>query len=141
MVSHDREFLNRVVTSTIAVEGGGRILETVGGYQEYARRKAAEAAHQETNKKPVQEPAKPGKVRHNPKAGLTQKQRRELDALPQKIEALELELEALTSLMGQPDYGKPGGPDPQQVTEKLSSKQKTLDEALARWEVLEAQAS
>ncbi|OQX48749.1 MAG: hypothetical protein B0D87_04080, partial [Candidatus Sedimenticola endophacoides] len=111
LVSHDRAFLNNVVTSTLVFEGGGRVNEYVGGYDDWLRqrpapepagavRKAA-AGPQTAASAPVASPERPRK--------LSYKEQRELEQLPQRIETLDGELEAIHAAMAAPDFYKGGG--------------------------------
>ncbi len=98
LVSHDRDFLDRVVTSTIALEGDGEAIEYAGGYSDYLRQRVARRAEA-----PV-EVVKPAAERPKraPKK-LSFKQQRELEALPGQMGALQDEIAALEGLMGDPD--------------------------------------
>src|SRR5262249_38818189 len=99
LVSHDRAFLDNVVTSTFVFEGDGRIEEYVGGYEDWLRqRKApttASSAVRETDRRtnrPADDPSRPKKLTYN--------ERREFDELPTRIEALEAEQRALGETIG-----------------------------------------
>ena len=137
LVSHDRVFLDNVVTQTIAAEGGGKWKEYVGGYSDWLRQRpsAAETAASTAaaNQTTVSAPAPAAK-----KVKLSFKEQRELDGLPAELEALEAEQKALTAKMSAPDYFKQGG-------EAMRTDQKRADEIdallvsrLERWEALEA---
>lgn len=143
VVSHDRSFLDNVVTSLYAFDGEGRVSEHVGGYSEwYARgnrlkdedlsvRDAAKQAAQE--KKATAEP-----VVSKPKKKLSYKLQLELDALPAEIEAQEAIIEGLNAEVSAPDfYSK----DTEHVTKalaKLEDEQAKLDVIVERWMELEA---
>jgi ATP-binding cassette subfamily F protein uup len=137
LVSHDRVFLDNVVTQTIAAEGGGKWKEYVGGYSDWLRQRpsAAETAASTAaaNQTTALAPAPAAK-----KVKLSFKEQRELDGLPAELEALEAEQKALTAKMSAPDYFKQGG-------EAMRTDQKRADEIdallvsrLERWEALEA---
>ncbi len=137
LVSHDRVFLDNVVTQTIAAEGGGKWKEYVGGYSDWLRQRpsAAETAASTAaaNQTAVSAPAPAAK-----KVKLSFKEQRELDGLPAELEALEAEQKALTAKISAPDYFKQGG-------EAMRIDQKRADEIdgllvsrLERWEALEA---
>ena len=103
LVSHDRAFINNVVTSTLVFEGDGVVKEYVGGYDDWLRQRPAEAkpAKADAGKKdtpPVQAP--------RPKAKFGFRQQKELESLPQTIQALETEQEELYRAMGDPDLYK-----------------------------------
>jgi len=120
LVSHDREFLDNVTTSTLVLEGDGRIAETVGGYADWARasRQADKAARRtvrtEAGKGAAGErdPAATSPTGSGAEARrrLSWKEGRELEALPQQIEDLEIEQRELHARMAEPDfYQKDGG--------------------------------
>lgn len=134
LVSHDRQFLDNVVTSTIAFEGDGKWQEYVGGYQDYLRQRTVAASSSDsTNKKQ----AKAKSSKKQPQK-LSYKDQRELDALPDRIEEIELKLNVLQEKMSQSEFY-------QQDKETIASKQAelaTLEQELnycyARWEELGA---
>ena len=145
LVSHDRRFLDNVVTSTIAWEGdpayGGRPgfwREYEGGYEDWKRQRerarvAVAAAAPAPAPKPAAAPAAPAAA---PKAKLSYKEQRELDGLPARIEALEAEQKALQAQLADPaTYTR----DPQGVP-ALHARHEALElellEALERWEAL-----
>ncbi|MBN1669405.1 MAG: ATP-binding cassette domain-containing protein [Kiritimatiellae bacterium] len=98
VVSHDRAFLNNVVTSLLVMEGGGRIVEYIGSYDDWLETSRAQAPDEPRQAKPraAERARKP-----NP---FGFKQKRELEALPKKIEALEAEQVRLHDLMAAPGY-------------------------------------
>jgi ATP-binding cassette subfamily F protein uup len=146
LVSHDRRFLDNVVTSTIAWEGEespGQWREYEGGYEEWRtqRARAHKLREQTTRIAPV-EKAKPAPVPVTAPAAkarkLSYKEQRELDELPGRIEALEAEQKALNTLLADPEsYVK----DPQRVTaanKRVGEIDDELMAALERWELLGA---
>ncbi len=137
LVSHDRAFLDNVVTQSIVFEGEGRLTEIVGGYADWlawrARREAAAAT-------PAAKPAaKPAPARAStPKAGLSYKEARELEALPAHIEALEAEQAGIAARLSDPALYQS---DPQGATAlhaRAEAIEAELLDALTRWEGLEA---
>ena len=136
MVSHDREFLNNVVTSTIVFEGEGRLQEYVGGYDDWLRQRKEPARPSKpvTPKEQRQKKAKPPKEKQK----LSFKETRELDALPQTIEALEEEKQRLMATLNSPEFyasrdlAKING-----ANDRLEALEKELDEAYHRWDELE----
>lgn len=137
IVSHDRSFLNNVVTNTIALEGDGAVKEYVGGCDEWLSEresvKQRAATHKQTAVKPP-EPA-PNKTRK-----LSNKEREALKTLPAKIDALETEHAALSAKMATAEYYQDAGNDPAADAAKLEALEaKTLD-AYTQWEELEALA-
>jgi ABC transport system ATP-binding/permease protein len=131
LVSHDRAFLDNVVTQTLAPEGDGVWKEYAGGYSDYLRQKPAAA------------PAPPEKkmvVREKGRFKLSYKETRELEALPAEIEALELEQKSLFDKMHSPDYYRQP-PDALRADQQRSAEiEALLLEKLERWEALESKA-
>jgi len=141
LVSHDRAFLDAVVTQTIAAEGGGVWREYVGGYEDWSRVKDAERARVAEASIKAEAPEKPkpaSRARPRDAQKLTFKEQRELAALPERIDALEGEQRALSLKLADPGlYQRP----PQEVTavrERLQVLAAELEAALARWEALAA---
>ena len=147
LVSHDREFLNNVVTSTLVLAGDGEVREYVGGYDDWLRQAAAEARAREgagggraapqakararsRRAPPAGKPAKPRK--------LTYKEVRELEALPERISELELEQETLHLTLADPDYYRTAKDAVAKLTARLAQLEQELAEAYRRWEELEA---
>src|SRR5262249_10602047 len=103
LVSHDRAFLDNVVTQTLAAEGDGRWKEYAGGYTDWMRQRPA--VEPLTRASPATgEPKVPAREKRRTK--LTYKETRELEALPKEIEALEAEQKALHAKMSEPEYYK-----------------------------------
>lgn len=102
VVSHDRTFLDNVVTSTLVFEGGGKIVEYIGGYQDWLRqRPIAAPVEKRATPQPVQHATKP-----KDKTKLSYKEQKELAELPAKIERLEKEQAELVAIMSDPDFYK-----------------------------------
>ena len=101
LVSHDREFLNNVVSSTLVLEGEGRVKEYAGGYDDWLRQRPAEPPP--AAKPPIARP-EPRQSPPQRSRRLTYKEQRELAALPQRIEALEAELGQLHQLTADPAF-------------------------------------
>ncbi|MBI5141242.1 MAG: ATP-binding cassette domain-containing protein [Nitrospirae bacterium] len=134
LVSHDRAFLNNVVTGTIVFEGGGNVREYVGGYDDWLRQRSApaEPEPEPTALKPKKERPKPERPRK-----MTFNERRELEAIPDRIEALESERNALHSEMADPLlYQRDPGRIPA-IQARLDVIEAELAGALERWEALE----
>jgi ATP-binding cassette subfamily F protein uup len=137
VVSHDRAFLDNVVTSTFVFEGGGAVNEYVGGYTDWVRQRKAVVAPAAPAKKPpapAQKPAPPRKRR------LSMKEAAELAALPERIDELEKQREAAYLALSDPAVAR----DAAAATDaraKLASVAREIDAALARWEALETTAS
>ena len=139
LVSHDRAFLNNVVTSTIVFEGDGRLQEYVGGYDDWLRQRTVRdeplpaAPKEQTQKK--QRPPKE-------KQKLSYKEAREMEALPQKIEALEEEKRRLMETLNSPAFY--AGRDAVEINkayDRLGILEGELDEAYGRWNELENEAA
>ncbi|MEI6106025.1 MAG: ATP-binding cassette domain-containing protein, partial [Opitutae bacterium] len=146
IVSHDREFLDEVVTSSFVFEGNGVIGDYVGGYTDWQNDKAKQAAALKGGARNVAGLAEAGPGSATPaakKSGakpkkLSGKEQKELDTLPAKIEAMEQEQAQLTAKLADPAFYKK---EPQKFTEattKLAALEKEHAAALARWEELEA---
>lgn len=132
IVSHDRSFLNNVVTSTIAFDAEGSLSEYVGGYDDYLRQSGGfKKSIQEKDKKPVirEKKEKPRK--------LSFKEKNELSELPPKIERLEGEEKNLYDKMSDPDFYKKSPDEIKDVKDRIESIKKELEESYLRWEELE----
>jgi ATP-binding cassette subfamily F protein uup len=136
LVSHDREFLDNVVTSTLVFEGDGRIGEYIGGCSDWlaldASRAAAAAPAKPVRAEPptVPRPTKPRK--------LTQKEERELEALPAQIEKLEAEQAELAEKLADPGFYQREPGAVRAVKLRLESIEHEVAAVFARWEELEA---
>ena len=129
LVSHDRAFINNVVTSTLVFEGQGAIKEYVGGYDDWLRQRQ-EVKVEKAVSQPVQRTLRP-------KAKFGYKQQKELEALPAIIEALEQEQGDLYTAMGDPDLYKKGKEEVVRQQERLEEVKKLLAENYTRWDELE----
>ncbi len=141
VVSHDRDFLDNVVTSTLVFEGDGRIGEYIGGYTDWKReleKRAikAKAAAAETTKAPGS--ATPATPKQGKTRKLTNKEQGELEKLPAKIEALEKEQAELTAKLADPDFYKNESTQFAKVKARLDALEAEHATAFARWEELEA---
>jgi ATP-binding cassette subfamily F protein uup len=131
LVSHDRAFLNRVVTSTIAFEGNGQVCEYIGGYDDWLRQRP-QPINDLKPKQPLEEKPKKERARK-----LTFKEKQEVVALPLRIEALETEVTQLHAKMADPDFYRTEGAQVAATTTRLEKIEAELVEAYARWEELE----
>ncbi|SCA57059.1 Holdfast attachment protein C [Candidatus Terasakiella magnetica] len=137
LVSHDRDFLDRVVTSTIAVEGAGEVEEYPGGYEDYlSQRKAKEEEIASPKAKPAST-AKPKEQAKKPKGKLSYKDQRELDMLPSKMEKLGEEKDTLEKEMANPDLFSKNPDKFQKTSDRLTAIQEELDHCEERWLELE----
>ncbi len=132
LVSHDRQFLNEVVTSTLVFEGAGAVREYPGGYDDWLKQRKVS----EPEKSPEQ-PA-PEKVAAGTPRKLSNKERKELQELPGRITALESELDALHARMAAPDFYKGAPADIQAATARTAEIPPELDRLYARWAELES---
>ena len=138
LVSHDRAFLDNVVTSTFVFEGEGRINEYTGGYEDWVRQRReldrAPKLHSSTS--PVATPTKAGKSEKGRK--FLNREQKELDELPSKIEELELKQAELSERLADPllYQGKDGAF--QRVEKEFAELQQAIEKTMARWEELEA---
>jgi ATP-binding cassette subfamily F protein uup len=141
VVSHDRAFLDAVVTQTIAAEGAGVWREYAGGYDDWLRVKKAQAAQPPEPRARVSAPPKaPARVR-TPSEGarkLNFNERRELDALPVRIDALEAEQKDLALRLADPMLYQRAAQEATAVRERLQALERELAQASARWEELAA---
>ena len=137
LVSHDRAFLDNVVTSTLVFEGEGRVQEYVGGYADWVRLRQAAAA-KAAQPVPSRKSAEPAPVRKAKTAKLGYKDERELEQAPAKIQSLETEQAELTDRVSRPAFyrGDPAGQA--RVHARLAALAVELEAAYARWEALEA---
>ena len=134
LVSHDRTFINNIVTSTVVFEGDSVVKEYVGDYDDWLRQRPQEA-------RPSSGPAGKQEVppAQAPKARVKLRfsEQKELDALPQTIESLENEQQALFQTMGDPELYKKDRADIVANNERLEELKRLLAEAYERWEELE----
>ncbi len=136
VVSHDRTFLDNVVTSTIVFEGDGQWREYVGGYQDWLRQRRADEPP------PAARPArpKPERAAERPRR-IGFKEKRELAELPGLIERVEAERQALFERMAAPDFYTTPGDEVARMRARLGALEAEIHAAYARWQELEALAS
>ena len=135
LVSHDRAFLDNVVTSTLVFEGEGRVEEYVGGYSDWLRQRAKLDAFEESISDKKVSPA----TARKPKATkLSFKAARELEEAPAKIEALETEHSALVERLGDAAFYKGDAPEQVRVHARIAELADELEAAYSRWTELEA---
>jgi ATP-binding cassette subfamily F protein uup len=139
LVSHDRVFLDHVVTSTLAFEGDGRVVEYVGGYEDYLRQSGTREASRETrDADEAADAEKPSRaVRARPRK-LSYNEQRELEALPQRIAALEEEQQRLKDEAASVDFYKSPADHIHAVLARIDAVHAELDVALERWLELDA---
>ncbi len=140
LVSHDRAFLDNVVTGTLVFEGEGQINEYVGGYSDWLRQSkaaaeasaAAKAAAIAVTKRPATLP-KSRRLSYN--------DQRELEQLPAKIQQLEAEQAQLSNLIGDPALFQRNQEQGSQALQRLQVLTEELERAYARWEILDSTGS
>ncbi|AKS41868.1 ABC transporter ATPase [Wenzhouxiangella marina] len=139
LVSHDRAFLDNVITSCLVMEGEGRIGEYVGGYSDWQRQKARRAEVKAASQAPAEtSPPTPASKTPKPTAKkLSYKLARELEQLPGRVEALEAEIAALGEAMNQLDFFKQDPESIARTTARAQQLQTELEAAYQRWEELE----
>ncbi|MCB1669195.1 MAG: ATP-binding cassette domain-containing protein [Porticoccaceae bacterium] len=139
IVSHDRDFLDNVVTSVLVFEEDGVIQEYVGGYSDWARR-GKQLKIADTQDHPsghIVDQARTKTETQKQKGKLSYKYQRELDELPAKIEQLEADIARLEEITANPDFYNQPFADTQPVLDELAEKQNWLDVAAERWVELE----
>jgi ATP-binding cassette subfamily F protein uup len=148
LVSHDRTFLDNIVTSTLAFEGQGRVVEYVGGWADYLRQVAGARASgpgarpAENQRRPATSEKRPQNVKKPdaPARKLSFKELREFESLPAQIESLEAEQRRLTTESEAPDFYKSGADHIRVVLGGIEKTASKLEAALARWIELEERA-
>jgi len=138
LVSHDRRFLDNVVTQTLAAEGDGVWREYVGGYTDWLKQRSRPVSGAGTAKPTMPKRESPAAaVPAKPRTKLSFKEQRELDSLPQEIEVLEREQAELTARMSATDYHRQGAQQLRTDGKRLEEIEALLLAKFARWEVLE----
>jgi ATP-binding cassette subfamily F protein uup len=143
LVSHDRAFLDHIVTSTLAFEGSGRVVEYVGGWEDYLRQKGAELQSRVTDSGGTGVP--PSSVAVGPRGTgvprssvkLSYNEQRELERLPSHIEALEAEQQRLKHESESPEFYKETAEHIRAVLARIEQVGQELEQALTRWVDLE----
>ena len=132
LVSHDRAFLNNVVTSTLVFDGSGTIEQYIGGYDDWLRQRKTEKATKVAAPKAQAKSATTSKK-------LSYNDQRELDGLPAEIEKMEIQIAATSELISKPGFYQGDRPSIEAAETQLAAEQKKLAECYARWELLENQ--
>ncbi|KAA0014111.1 ATP-binding cassette domain-containing protein [Billgrantia pellis] len=152
LVSHDRAFMDNVVTGVLAFEGEGIVREYVGGYSDWVRQggklppapwEGAARQQVEPSKPPEASPRAASSVSPSVKktAKLSYKLQRELDALPAEIERLEAEVADFEAKIADPDFYQQDTGTVTETLQTMNDKQAELDAAMERWMELEAMAA
>ena len=134
LVSHDREFLDNVVTSTFVLEGDGEVRSYPGGYADYI----AQRGRREEKPAQAAAPVQPKVATPQPQSKkLSYKEQRELDALPDRIDALEKELDAIREALADGTIYRSDPAKAQSLTERMPLAEAELEAAVERWAELE----
>ena len=142
LVSHDRAFLNNVVSSTLVFEGDGVFAEYVGNYDDWIRQRpdvVGERRQDAVSRAPVRAAGKPREA-----AGarrLSYREQRELDTLPGMIESLETEQQELQERMADPAFYRTGGSAIGAARQRLAEIEQALGDGYHRWQVLESNSA
>jgi ATP-binding cassette subfamily F protein uup len=135
LVSHDRAFLDNVVTSTFVFEGDGRVHEYVGGYEDWLRQRTAAIAQAPKAARPQQKDERPVERKK-----LSFKEQLELEELPARIEALEAEQRALNDRVAAPDFYKEAPSAIRDALARGEALQREIAGTYERWHELESRS-
>jgi ATP-binding cassette subfamily F protein uup len=143
LVSHDRTFLDNVVTSTLVFEGDGKFVEYAGGYEDWERYqrpfpKAPAVGVKLPSTRAIAEPV--ASIRIEKPRKLTYKEQRELEALPARIEALEVEQADLHARMGEADFYRQRSDQITATLDRMDAVKIELEACYERWQELESLA-
>ncbi len=137
LVSHDRAFINDVVTSTLVFEGDGRVNEYVGGYDDWLRQSTRKNETTAAPARSVEKKIAPGPQKEKPRK-LSFKEQKEIETLPQRIEGLDAEQQQIIAAMADPAFYRSSGDKVSATRARLDALEKELAEAYQRWDELEA---
>ena len=138
VVSHDREFLDNVVTSTVVFEDDGRAREYVGGYSDWVRHGHALAETENIAAAEARKVATVERRRNKSKTKLSYKEQRELDGLPGEIEVLESRISDLQETIGQPEFYANDKEVVHLALSELKESEALLEQVIDRWGALES---
>ena len=137
LVSHDRSFINDVVTSTLVFEGDGRVNEYVGGYDDWLRQRQRKSEVPTAPARTEGKKVVPGPLKEKPRK-LSFKEQKELESLPRLIEELEAEQKRIIAAMADPAFYRESGNKVADTTARLEAVEIELSEVYKRWNELEA---
>jgi len=140
LVSHDREFLDKVVTSTLVFEGQGKIGEFVGGYSDWLQQRKAPAGASRASPPPRAADKSPASASPKPRK-MSYQDRRELQDMPEKIQLLEAEQARLQRAVNDPGLFRRDPAQAAAALERLTVLAELLETAYSRWDALESLAS
>lgn len=140
IVSHDRQFLDNVVTSTLVFEEDGQVRPYVGGYSDWLRhgKQLAEKESAKTTRAKKQAQLTEAKKEQPPRKKLSYKFQRELEQLPNEIEELEKEIESLQAITTEPGFYSKPAEETVDILKDISAKQVLLENKIERWAELES---
>ncbi len=143
LVSHDRAFLDNVVTQVIAFEGEGRLKEYVGGYEDWVRVKKFESTQQAMSKASAPSPQTPVRKEAAQRGGgkLSFKEQRELNEIPSRIAVLEREQEGIAAALGNGELYRSNPAHARQLQDRAAAIEEELLQLMVRWEELESLVS
>lgn len=142
IASHDREFVDQIVTSTLFIDDQGRVHDYVGGFNDLLRQHGElwPDAEAQSNNQPA-EKVQPAAVEKKPassKSKLSYKLQRELEKLPQQIEKIEQQISALEQAIADPGFYQQAGDVVSDKLQQLTDKQTELEDCFERWQELDA---
>ncbi|SPF33059.1 ABC transporter ATP-binding protein uup-1 [Syntrophobacter sp. SbD1] len=143
LVSHDRTFLNNVVTSTLVLEGEGKVGEYVGGYDDWVRQSGSDKPVKTGKAPDLAEKAEKAEKQRPKREGrqtISFKELRELEDIPGIIELLEAERNELYRSMSEPAFYRKDGAEIATAKVRLTTIEQELDQAYQRWDVLDMKA-
>ena len=138
LVSHDRSFLDNVVTQVIAFEGDGKLMEYVGGYEDWVRMKQYEAKNRVAPPAPVKPQAKPDVAKAKTVSKLSFKEQQELEEMPRRIEVLEREQEDIAAALGSGALFRDNPAHAKQLSQRAAEIEEQMLDLMTRWEALES---
>ena len=136
LVSHDREFVNNVVSSTLVFENDGEVNEYVGGYDDWLRQRSTTQKTEAIESRKKQPTAAVGEEKKTKK--LSYKEQRDLDILPKQLEALEAEIEQLHEQMAKAEFFQQEKDVITKTQLRLKEAEEKLESIYQRWEALES---
>jgi ATP-binding cassette subfamily F protein uup len=141
LVSHDRAFLNNIVTSTLVMDGTGQVTETVGGYDDWQKQNESAKLEPKLRKPTVSvendASASTSKKLSYKEQRALESQKKELAELPQRIEKLEADIHELAAAMADPSFYQQDSAEITRMVNQLKEMQDELAQAYHRWEELE----
>ncbi|WP_113912679.1 ABC-F family ATP-binding cassette domain-containing protein [Roseovarius dicentrarchi] len=140
LVSHDRDFLDRVAATTIAMEGDGRATVYAGGWTDYRSQRKSTAEWADAGRKPAAKPKSGGSAKKEKSSALSFTERHRLEELPDVIARLEAEIAKLEGLMADPELFTREPVKFRKATEALTQRQSALTDAETEWMTLEEKA-